>query len=92
MVLVPTNFVGLCCLLLLFLLSLFRAIYDNGDIYEGGYNMSLRHGKGEYEFYENGRRRVGQYVDNKKEGEFKIYDQQGNMRIMHFKDGEIVEE
>ena len=80
------------CLLLLFLLSLFRDIYDNGDIYEGGFNMGDRHGKGEHEFYEYGERYVGQWINDKKEGEFKIYDKEGNITIMHFKDGEIVEE
>ena len=70
---------------------MFRAILDNGDIYEGGWNMGNKHGKGEYEWYKNGERRVGQWVNSKKEGEFKIYDKEGNMTIKHFKDGEEVE-
>ena len=53
--------------------------------------MNNRHGMGEYEFYESGNRRVGQWVNDKKEGEHKIYDKEGNMTILHFKDGEEVE-
>ena len=52
--------------------------------------MSQGHGKGEYEFYENGERWVGQWINGKQEGEHKCYDKQGNMTIVHFKDREGV--
>ena len=48
--------------------------------------------KGEYEFYESGIREIGQYVNDKREGEFKCYDKEGNMTIVHYKDGKRVEE
>ena len=73
------------------LLYLFRGIYADGNIYEGGYNMNDQHGKGEYEFYEDGERYVGQYVNGKPEGEHKCYDKEGNMTIVNFKDGKRVE-
>ena len=53
--------------------------------------MGNRHGKAEYEFYEIWIRIVGQFVNDKQEGEFKCYDKEGNMRIVHFKDGKEVE-
>ena len=73
------------------LLTLFREICASGDIYEGGCNMGERHGKGEYEIYESGNRYIGQFVNSKAEGEFKIYDKEGNMTVKHYKDGEEVE-
>ena len=69
------------------LFSLFRDIYPSGNIYEGGFNMGDKHGKGEHEFYESGERGVGQWISGKEEGEFKIYDKEGNMTVKHFKDG-----
>ena len=53
--------------------------------------MGDKHGNGEYEVYESGKRIVGQFVNDKAEGEFKCYDKEGNMTILHFKDGKIVE-
>ena len=61
--------------------------------------MGDRHGEGEHEFYEDGEhewyksgeRYVGQFVNKKSEGEFKCYDKEGNMKIVHFKDGNLVE-
>ena len=53
--------------------------------------MGDRHGKGEFEFYEYGERIVGQWVNDKAEGEFKCYDKEGNMTIVHIKDGKRVE-
>ena len=53
--------------------------------------MDNKHGKGEYEFYKSGIRIVGQFVNDKQEREFKIYDKEGNMTVKHYKDGKIVE-
>ena len=53
--------------------------------------MNDKHGKGEYEFFEDGERRIGQWNNDKEEGEHKCYDKEGNMTIVHFKDGEEVE-
>ena len=54
--------------------------------------MNDRHGKGEREFYESGKKYVGQWTNGKAEGEFKCYDNEGNMTVKHYKDGEEVEE
>ena len=48
--------------------------------------MGDKHGNGEYEVYESGKRIAGQFVNDKAEGEFKCYDKEGNMTILHFKD------
>ena len=53
--------------------------------------MGKEHGKGELEFYESGNRYVGQFVNGKQEGEHKCYDKEGNMTIVHYKDGNLVE-
>ena len=67
-----------------------RKIWSDEDIYEGEFNMDKLHGKGKHEVYESGIRIVEHWINDKPEGEFKCYDKQGNMTIMHFKDGEIV--
>ena len=71
---------------------MFRDIWPDGDIYEGGFNMGQKHGKGEFEFFEDKQRIVGQWINNKREGEFTCYDKHGNMTIKHYKDGKEVEE
>ena len=53
--------------------------------------MGKKHGKAEYELYESGVRGVGQWINSKAEGEFKCYDKEGNMTIIHYKDGKRVE-
>ena len=53
--------------------------------------MGDRHGEGEYEFYKSGERIEGKFVNDKAEGEFKIYNKEGNKTIVHYKDGEEVE-
>ena len=45
--------------------------------------MDKLHGKGDYEFYKNGYRRVGQWINDEQEGEFKIYDKEVNMTVKH---------
>ena len=37
--------------------------------------MGDRHGKGEEEYYEDGRKEVGHWVYGQKQGEFECYDQ-----------------
>ena len=39
----------------------------------------------------DGERIVGQFVNDKAEGEHKCYDKQGNIKILHCKDGNLVE-
>ena len=53
--------------------------------------MSNKHWKGEYEIYEGGYKIVGQWVNGKEEGEHKCYYKEGNMTILYFKDGNLVE-
>ena len=72
--------------------SFYRTIYENGDIYEGGYNKGKRHGKGEIEYYEDGRVEVGHWEDDIKQGEFECRDSQGNRTMKLYKDDQVVEE
>ena len=39
--------------------------------------MENRHGKGEWEYYEDGRKEIGKWVENEKQEEFECYDQSG---------------
>ena len=41
--------------------------------------MSYRHGKGEWEYYEEGTKEIGQWVKDKKQGEFEWYDKSGKL-------------
>ena len=50
----------------------------NGDIYEGGFNMHRCHGKG-VEYYEDGRKEIGQWVEGSKQGEFECHDKSGTL-------------
>ena len=53
-----------------------RWIYSDGDIYEGGWDMGSYYGKGVYE-YEDGSKLIGQWVEQKRQGEFELYDKNG---------------
>ena len=57
---------------------MFRFIWANEDIYEGGWSMNNRHGKGEEE-HEDGSKEIGHWVKNEKQGQFQCYDQSGTL-------------
>ena len=59
---------------------------DNGDIYEGGFEMQKYHGKGEWE-YKDGSKEIGHWVENKKQGEFKCYDKSGTLTHTNIYEG-----
>ena len=69
-----------------------RFISSYGDIYEGGLNMGNNHGKGEYEYYEDGRIERGSWVKDKRQGEFEVTYKDGTKQMVMYKDDEIVEE
>ena len=74
-----------------FLFFYFRFIYDNGwSSYTGGYKQGDRNGKGEEE-WKDGSREIAYYVDHKKEGAAKYYDENGNEEDRFYKNGELVE-
>ena len=50
------------------------------------------HGKGEFEYYEDGRIERGSWVNNQKQGEFEITYKDGTTQKVMYKDDEIVEE
>ena len=56
----------------------FREIRADGSIYEGGWDMGDFHGNGEFE-YEDGSKEIGQWVKDKKQGEFECYDKRGTL-------------
>ena len=70
-----------------------RTIYSSGNIYEGGYNMDNKHGKGEYEHYsEDGRIEKGSWVNDKKQGEFEVTYKDGTTHKVMYKKDKRVEE
>ena len=70
-----------------------RVIYTWGDIYEGGLNKGYWHGKGEEEYYsQDGRIEKGEWVDDKKQGEFEVTYKDGTKQMVMYKDDERVEE
>ena len=54
--------------------------------------MWNKHGKGEYEYYEDGRIEKGSWVDGKKQGEFEVTYKDGTTHKVMYKDGKRVEE
>ena len=53
--------------------------------------MGIIHGKGTYEYYEDGRKEAGQWVKNKRQGEFECYDKNGTLtHKMTYKDDEVI--
>ena len=69
-----------------------REISSNGDIYEGGWNMSDFHGKGELEYYsEDGRIEKGSWVKHKRRGEFEVTYKDGTTHKVMYKNDKIVE-
>ena len=69
-----------------------RKIYYDGDIYEGGYNMRDYHGKGEWEYYKDGRIEKGSWVNDLKQGEFEVTYKDGTTHKVMYKDDERVEQ
>ena len=69
-----------------------RFIWKNGDIYEGGFNMWDLHGKGEMEYYSDGRIEKGSWVDHWKQGEFEVTYKDGTTHKVMYKDDERVEQ
>ena len=61
---------------------MFRCISADGCIYEGGYHMHNKQGKGELE-YIDGTKETGQWVGDMKQGGFEWYDNNG--RLTHRK-------
>ena len=85
----PATLFGL--VLLLYNHLCFRFIYPNGDIYEGGWNMGFLYGKGEYEYYEDGSKEIGQWVESGKQGEFECHDKSGKFTHRKiYKDGKVI--
>ena len=74
-----------------FLFFYFRFIYGNGELYTGGHKQGNWNGKGERE-WADGSREIAYYVDDKKEGAAKYYDENGNEQDRFYKDGELVEQ
>ena len=69
----------------------FRFICDDGDIYEGGWNMDRYNGKGEWE-YLDGTKEIGHWVEDEKQGEFECFDQSGTLTHRKiYKDGKVIE-
>ena len=50
------------------------------------------HGKGEIEYYSDGRIEKGSWVDHKKQGKFEVAYKDGTTLDVMYKDDEIVEE
>jgi len=48
--------------------------YQNGDVYEGGFKIGLKHGYGK-EFFKNGFIYEGEYREDKAEGEGSLHQQ-----------------
>ena len=69
----------------------FRFIYPDGNIYEGGWDMGAKHGKGEYEYYEDGNKEIGHWVKDSKQGEFECYNKSGKLiQTKTYKDGKVI--
>ena len=65
-------------------------IYENGNIYEWGWDNDDKHGKGELE-YNDGGKEIGQWVKSRKQGEFKCYDKSGTLtHTKIYKDGKEI--
>ena len=70
----------------------FRVINGrDGWSYTGGYKQGKWNGKGEYE-RADGSREIAYWVDWKKEGAAKYYDENGNEEDRFYKNGELVEQ
>ena len=50
------------------------------------------HGKGEVEYYEDGRIEKGEWVDDIKQGEFEVTYKDGTTQMVMYKDDERVEQ
>ena len=79
-------------LLIFILVTYSREIYDDGDIYEGGFNMGKRHGKGEMKYYSDGRIEKGSWVNGDKQGEFEVTYKDGTTHKVMYKNNERVEQ
>ena len=69
----------------------FRFIDYFGKSYTGGYKQGRWNGKVEEE-WASGSRLIAYFVDGKKEGAAKYYDQNGNEQDRFYKNGELVEQ
>ena len=76
---------------LIILFYYFREITDDGSSYTGGYKQGRRNGKGEIE-WADGSREIAYWVDDKKEGAAKYYDENGNEEDWFYKNDELVEQ
>ena len=54
--------------------------------------MAKKHGKGEMEYYADGRIEKGSWVDDKKQGEFEVIYKDGTAHKVMYKDGKRVEQ
>ena len=54
-------------------------ICNYGKIYEGGFDLDYYHGKGEEEYCKDGRKEIGHWVKQKKQGKFEWYDKSGTL-------------
>lgn len=57
-----------------------RYKWKNGDLYFGGYENDLRHGEGEYFFAEKNSLLKGHWVNGRKHGKFKLFE---NGEVFH---------
>ena len=62
----------------------------NGYSYIGGYKQGRKNGEGEEESAD-GSRFIAYWVDDKKEGAAKYYDENGNEQDRFYKKGKLVE-
>ena len=72
-----------------FLFFYFRVIWNNGWSYTGGYKQGKWNGRRE-EVKADGSREIAYWVDGKKEGAAKYYDENGNEQDRFYKNGELV--
>lgn len=65
--------------------------YQNGDVYEGGFKIGLKHGYGK-EFFKNGFIYEGEYREDKADGEGSLRQQTIEEINTHFGDAKIEKE
>ena len=76
---------------LIILFYYFRGIGSSGWSYTGGYKQGNGNGKGEEE-WADGSRQIAYYVDDKKEGAAKFYDENGKEEDRFYKNDRLVDD
>ena len=70
----------------------FRLVDQYGDIYEGGYNLGNKHGKGKKIFYEDGRTEIGNWVGDRLKGEFDCIYKDGTVERKRYRYSDEVDQ